>query len=150
MMRINRWIVVLLITAGMLLSACGEKPAETAATGEEGPVKVEHLDGAEPTRLTLTADAAERLDIQTATVSDAGAKGAQQIVIPYAAILYDTQGDTWVYTNPTPLTFVRTPITVDHIEGGQAFLSAGPATGSAVVTVGAEELYGSETEFEEE
>jgi len=145
MKHINGWMVFILIVAGLLLSACSQKPADIA-TEAESPAKVEHLDGAEPTRVTLTEDAAKRLDIQTAAVSGT----ATQKVIPYASILYDTQGDTWVYTNPAPLVFVRSPITVDHIEADQAFLSVGPPTGSEVVTVGATELYGSETEFEEE
>jgi|ERR1041385_3995140 hypothetical protein len=142
MKHTNRWIVIVLIIAGSLLSACGARSAEGNGTEETGPAKVEHLNGAEPTRVTLTQDAAKRLDIQTAKVDGD--------VIPYAAILYDTQGNTWVYTNPKPLTFVRSPITVDHIDGDKAFLSKGPSAGSLVVTTGAEELFGSETEFEEE
>ena len=145
MKHINRLIVAVLIIAGLQLAACGPSSAETTAEENE-PVKVEHLAGPEPTRVTLTADAAKRLDIQTAPVRGTGAR----MVIPYAAVLYDTQGDTWVYTNPEPLTFVRSPITVDRIEGDQAFLSAGPSSSSVVVIVGAAELYGSETEFEEE
>jgi hypothetical protein len=152
MKRINGWMVFILIIASLLLSACGGNAAEIPVTGaeEEGPVKVEHLEGAQPTRLTLTEDAAKRLDIQTATVLDTQDNGVQRMVVPYAAILYDTQGNTWVYTNPEPLIFVRTPIIVDHIERDQAFLSAGPPSGIAVVTVGVAELFGSETEFEEE
>ncbi len=76
--------------------------------------------------------------------------GTQRIVIPYAAVIYGTNGETWVYTNPEPLVFVRRPILIDYIEGDQAFLLVGPASGSEVVTVGAEELYGSESEFAEE
>ncbi len=140
MKHINPWFIFVLMIAALLLSACG---GQIPVTGEEeSPAKVEHLDGAEPTRVTLTEDAAKRLDIQTAPV--------QGNIIPYAAVLYDTEGRTWVYTNPKPLTFVRSPVTVDHIEGDEAFLSKGPAAGSVVVTTGAEELYGSETEFEEE
>ncbi len=140
MKHINPWFIFVLMIAALLLSACG---GQIPVTGEEeSPAKVEHLDGAEPTRVTLTEDAAKRLDIQTAPV--------QGKIIPYAAVLYDTEGRTWVYTNPKPLTFVRSPVTVDHIEGDEAFLSKGPAAGSVVVTTGAEELYGSETEFEEE
>jgi hypothetical protein len=78
------------------------------------------------------------------------AKTAKQLTIPYAAVLYDTTGKTWVYTTSASLVFVRSPVTVDHIEGDQAVLTAGPAVGTAVVTTGAEELFGSETEFEEE
>lgn len=149
MQHIIRWMAVALVIASLPLAACGQSPAETTAEENE-PVKVEHLDGAEPTRLTLTADAAKRLDIQTATTRDTPVDGTQRTVIPYAAILYDTQGNTWVYTNPEPLIFVRSPVTVERIEGDQAFLSAGPPSGIAVVTVGAAELFGSESEFEEE
>lgn len=76
--------------------------------------------------------------------------GAVRRVIPYSAVIYDVNGNTWAYTATDGVTFVRTPIDVDYIEGGQAFLNEGPASGSLVVTSGAEELYGSETEFEEE
>lgn len=143
------WLFFILIVSSLLLSACGESLAE-AVTDEDKVVKVEHLEGAEPTRVTLTEDAVKRLDIQTATVRDTQVSGTQRKVIPYAAILYDTHGNTWVYTNPEPLIFVRSPITVDHIEGDEAFLSAGPPSGIVVVTIGATELFGAESEFEEE
>ena len=70
--------------------------------------------------------------------------GKQRSVIPYGAILYDAKGDTWVYVNSEPLTYVRERVTVDYIEGDQAVLTDGPPEGSAVVTVGAAELYGTE------
>ena len=144
-----RWLFVILFIAGLLLAACSPSPAEEA-TDEGGPVTVEHLEGAEPTRLTLTEDAAKRLDIQVVEVRTAQVGGKEGMVIPYAAILYDIEGNTWTYTNPEPLIFVRSPITVDYIEGNEAYLSAGPQSGSTVVTVGATELFGSESEFEEE
>jgi hypothetical protein len=71
--------------------------------------------------------------------------GTRRIVIPYSAVIYDTHGETWVYTNPEPLVFVRHPIVIDYIEGDLAFLSVGPPSGMAVVTVGGAELYGAET-----
>ncbi len=66
-------------------------------------------------------------------------------LIPHAALLYDAHGDTWVYTNPAPLVFVRQHISVNYIEGDRVVLYAGPPAGTAVVTVGAAELYGAET-----
>ena len=141
MKRMNRWMVTLLVLICLQLVACGPK-VEGSPVEEEGPAKVEHLDGAQPTRVTLTEDAAQRLDIQTVP--------AQGNVIPYASLLYDTEGNTWVYVNPEPFVFLRSPVTVDHIEGGQAFLSNELPSGSVVVTTGASELFGSETEFEEE
>jgi hypothetical protein len=69
---------------------------------------------------------------------------ALQKVIPYAAVLYDLHGETWVYTNPNPLVFIRHPILVDYIENEQAVLIEGPPAGTAVATVGVAELFGTE------
>ncbi len=67
-------------------------------------------------------------------------------IVPYAAVIYDVHGGTWVYTKePSALSFVRQSITVDYIEGDLAFLMEGPAVGTEVVTVGGAELYGAET-----
>jgi hypothetical protein len=60
-------------------------------------------------------------------------------------VLYDAKGATWVYTNPSPLTFVRHAIHIDHIQGDLAVLSDGPPVGTALVIVGAAELFGAET-----
>lgn len=143
------WMVVVLIFACLLVSACGQAPADTAAEAPP-PITVEQLDGQEPTREIVTEEAAKRLDIQTAAVGDAEVNGVKRTVIPYAAIIYDTDGATWVYLKTETLTFVRHPVTVDDIKGDQAFLSDALPTGSAVVTVGVAELYGAESEFEEE
>lgn len=142
-----RWIVLVLMLASLLLTACG--PNEEQAAEEESPATVEHLEsGPNPTKITLTDDAAKRIDVQTVAVSDLN--GGKEKAIPYAAVLYDTEGNTWTYTNPETLTYLRSPITVDRIEGDVAILSDGPATGELVVTTGATELYGAEEEFEEE
>lgn len=66
-------------------------------------------------------------------------------VIPYSAVIYGLNGETWAYISPEPLTYMRYPITVDHIDGGQAFLSDGPPIGTPVVIVGASLLYGADT-----
>ncbi len=139
----------MLLVACLQLAACSRTSGAAEDAGP-GPAAVEHLEGAQPTRVTLTEAAATRLDIQTAAIRDVVVNGTRRKVIPYAAVLYDTEGATWTYTNPEPLVFVRYRIEVDYIEGDLAILSAGPPSGSAVVTVGAQELYGAEVEFEEE
>src|ERR1041385_6414108 len=138
----DRRTLVGLLLACLQFAACTH--ASQAATEEE-PVsaKVEHLEGEEPARVTLTEEAAKRLDVQTATVRLMVVDGALREVIPYAAVLYDPEGETWTYAKPEPLTFVRTPIEIDYIKGDWAVLSAGPPPGTAVVTVGAQELFGS-------
>jgi hypothetical protein len=144
-----RWTVGVVLCACLPMAACVHRGG---ATEEEGapPAKVEHLDGPQPTRVTLTEDAARRLDIQTATIRVVSIRGQLRKVIPYAAVIYDTDGATWAYTNPEGLVFLRNRIEIDYIEGDLAILSDGPSSGSAVVTVGVQELYGSELEFEEE
>jgi len=73
--------------------------------------------------------------------------GALQKVIPYSAVFYDAQGNTWAYTNPELLVFVRQPIDVEHIEGDVAVLKEGSTLSGEVVTAGAAELWGVESEF---
>ena len=143
------WMPVFLLLACLPFIGC-KSTVEAVADEEAGPAHVEHMKGDEPTRVTLTEEAAKRIDIQTAKVEDMTMHGVHRLVIPYAAILYDTNGDTWVYTNPEPFVFVRHRIVVDYIEDELAVLLDGPAPGIAVVTVGATELNGAELEFEEE
>lgn len=66
-------------------------------------------------------------------------------VVPYAAVLYGVNGETWVYSSLEPLVFARQPIVIDYIEDDLAILSEGPEAGTPVVTVGAAELFGAET-----
>jgi len=73
--------------------------------------------------------------------------GAWRKVLPFAAVLYDMRGETWVYTSPTPRTYVRHQISVDYIVGNLAVLLDGPPAGTAVVTVGASLLLGTELGF---
>ena len=49
--------------------------------------------------------------------------------MPYAALLYDASGKTWVYTNPAPRVYQRQPVTVAKVEDGVVTASAGPAVG---------------------
>jgi hypothetical protein len=129
------------------------------------PVTVEPISGSDLHRIVLSARAAERLGIgmvpvgraegspaATGTRSAAWSAGspttpsAAQTVVPYSAILYDANGETWVYTNPEPLVFVRSHVKIDHIEGDRAVLADGPPVGIAVVAVGGAELFGAEFE----
>lgn len=143
-MKLNfRLLMLIVIVSVLSLSACA--PA-AAPEDETKPVTLEPVTGTDLNRLTLTADAAKRLDVQTAEVREADGK----MVIPYASILYEANGNTWVYVNVAPLVYVRQAIVIDSINGDDAILSKGPDSGSTVVTVGAAELYGSESEFEEE
>jgi hypothetical protein len=139
-------VVVLMIIVSLQLVACGQTPASEESSP---PARVEHL-GQGLNRVILTAEAAKRLGIETTLISNGQVGGKQREVVPYAAVYYDLNGATWVYTIPQPLTYVRASITVDSITGDVAVLSKGPPAGTAVVTVGATELYGTETGVSEQ
>ena len=142
----RRWIVPVLVVGGLALGACG-KTREAAPA--DPPAKVEQIvvAGSPHQGVRLTEQAARRLDVQTAPV---GTAAGGKLVIPAAAVEYNNNGSTFTYTNPEPFAYVQQPITVDTIDANQAVLSAGPAAGTQVVTVGAAELLGVEvSEFEE-
>lgn len=133
-------VVVVTIAAGPLRT----KDSAQLAASEVRPGRVEHIDGSNVSRVVLTAEAAKRLNIATQPVRNEPTVGSARKLISYAAVLYEASGNTFAYSNPEPLVYVREPITVDSIQGDQAILSAGPAAGTPVVTVGATELYGTE------
>ena len=136
----------LLLICCLLLAAASSACTE-GATAEERvePAIVEPIDGTEFNRITLTSRAAERLDVQTAEVREVEVNGSMRLVVPYAAILYDINGGTWLYTSPAPLTYVRAAIAIDYIDGDDVYLFEGPPTGTEVVTVAVAELYGTDT-----
>ena len=72
-----------------------------------------------------------------------------QTVVPYAAVLYGLDGETWLYASPEPLVFVRQPVTIGDIEGDGGVLLEGPPVGTQVVTAGAAELFGVESGLDE-
>ncbi len=148
-MKLNISLSILLAFLLVLpLSACGAQ--DTGNRRGSQTCKLDPIAGTDLNRLTLTEKAAERLGLETAQVRAEQVDGAEQLVIPYAALLYDPSGVTWVYVNVEPLVFVRQAIVVDSIQGDDVFLSEGPEAGANVVTLGATELFGSESEFEEE
>jgi len=139
--HIDRWFIVIFIIAASLLSACSPK---SVTADKVSPYELEKIEGVDFQRVRLTEKAAKRLDIQTETVSMMEKEGNEVKVVPYAAVLYGLNGETWVYTNPETLVFVRENIVVDHIDGDMAILTEGPEDGTPVVTVGVSLLYGAE------
>jgi hypothetical protein len=130
----------LVIGAAAILAGCA-----TAAPAETPPALIKPVAGSQIPQLQLTEQAVHRLGIVTQPVRPTTTAGhAAREIIPYAAVVYDTDGSTWTYVNTAARTYERKPITVTEIDGEIAQLSAGPAAGTSVVTVGAAELLGTE------
>ena len=138
----GRWLAAGCLAASALaLAACGTAPAPELAS----PAQVVPVAGSSIPRLELTRGAVQRLGIETRPVAAAapGTAGATE-VMPYAAVVYDTDGSSWTYVEIAADTYVRQPITVNVIRGDVALMSAGPPVGAQVVTVGSAELLGTE------
>ena len=144
-----RWIgagLVVVALAVVAIVAASGTSKDDAVAPDVKPATVVPIKGTGISRVTLSPDAARRLGIETAPVQ-AGGRGG---VIPYAAVLYDPSGQTFTYTSPRPRVFERQMIDVIRIDGARALLRSGPPAGMAVVTVGSQELFGSEYEVEED
>ncbi len=137
MKHITRLMVAGLVIAGLQLMACQK---HTGAHHVEHPVEVKKIEGSDLSTVTLTERAMQRLDVKTDQVREQAGKR----VVPYSSLIYDPKGQTWVYINPQPRTFVRHKVDVDKIEGDWAILNDGPAAGTIVASVAVAEIYGAE------
>lgn len=145
-MKLNyRWIVLVPIVLVIALLFKGIKKSDIPANIE--PAKAESVLGIAFKHVTLTAKAAERLGIETVSVSEEWIMRSDSVqkVVPYASVIYGLHGETWLYINIEPLVFVRYLISIDYIYGSSAVLLVGPPPGTKVVTVGVAELYGIDT-----
>lgn len=130
----------LVIGAAAILAGCA-----TATPEEAPPAVIKPVAGSQIPQLQLTERAVQRLGLVTQPVRPTTTAGqSPHEVIPYSAVVYDTDGSTWAYVDIAARTYERKPITVSEIDGETALLSTGPAVGTAVVTVGAAELLGTE------
>ena len=143
MKRNNRWIVALLVLAVLQFWSCQK---EDRSPQFIPPSEVEEIEGSDFSIVTLTERAIERTGIQTATVGEMS-QSSRRKVIPYSALLYGPEGQTWVYTSPQPRVFVRYVVDVDYIEGDIVVLNDGPPVGTVIASVGVAILYGAEFEM---
>jgi hypothetical protein len=136
-------VCLALITAALALSACGTPAAEES--GEE-LATVKPIKGTDTNLVTLKKEASETLGVKTTAITKEGGHE----VLPAAALVYAADGHTFTYASPRPNQYVRAAITVDRIDGGTVILKKGPPVGTNVVTVGSQELFGLENEYEPE
>jgi hypothetical protein len=134
-------VLLALVLLALTLPGCSQPSAEATPAGDAA-ASLQEIPGSDVKRIVLTEHALGNIGLQTSTTSADPKSG--KLSVPYLAILYDSQGKTWVYTNPEPLVYVRQPVSVERIDGEVAQLSGGPAPGTMVVTLGAEELFGAE------
>jgi hypothetical protein len=137
MKHMSRWTLAGLLAAALPLAGCSK---HVVAHEADHPSKVEAIPGSDLKKVTLTERAAQRLGLATAQIREQDG----QTVVPYASLIYDFQGKTWVYTSIGPRTFVRRQVEIDRIVGDRVLLKSGPAPGTVIATVAVAQLYGTE------
>lgn len=135
-MRLAGLIAGVAVAATTGLAGC----ATTSSTATPPPTsKLVTLPGSSTPSVVLTQLGAQRIGLETATVS-AGPGG--EAAFPYTALLYEPNGQAAVYVTNGTLTFTRHFVTVGAISGNQVTVTSGVTPGDHVVTDGAEELLG--------
>ena len=140
MKTINKYFVVLLALSCIHILACRGNQEKLEV---EHPAIVEDIEGSNLSKVTLTEKAIERIGLQTVKVTEMH-QSPKKLVVPYSSIIYDFNGQAWVYTSPEERTFIRHKIDIDHIQGNNVFLNDGPPEGTVIATIGVAELYGTE------
>lgn len=136
-------ITVLMVAA---FTACLAEPCVSALAAETAvkkilPARVEATSDSKIMKVTLTPKAAERLGV---VIDEVRADPSGRRIVPYASVLYDLTGKTWVYISADPLTFVRGAVVIDTIKGDNVYLTDGPPAGTKVLAAGVPQVFGTE------
>jgi hypothetical protein len=129
-----------LTVVGLTVAGCQEVASNLV---ESQPYKIEPIEGTDLNRITLADEIAEKIDLQTTQVQGNGT----QKTVPHTSLIYNPDGDVFVYTVPEPQTYIRAPVTVSRAVDDQVLLSEGPPIDTVIVTVGAAELLATEYEI---
>jgi hypothetical protein len=138
----RRAAAALLVIAAVLALGGAAGCSSQATAPPPGPqAKMERVGNSPVPSVVLTPTGAQRIGVQT-TPAAAVRAGRPLTMIPYAALLYESDGSTAVYVNTAPLTYTRYLVSVAGIAGDSVYISSGLTPGMSVVTAGAEELLG--------
>ena len=136
---------VVLALGAAALAGCTEVESESETGYEPSKLRKTHVEftpeGAKRTGLSGAARAGP-----APTTAIAAERTGRRVSVPYAALLYDPEGKTYVYTSPKELHYVKAEVRVARVESGRVVLARGPPPGTRVVTTGAAEVYGTELE----
>jgi hypothetical protein len=136
--RTKQAAALLLACAPVLCACASSHPARSRPAA-----RLEQVPGHAAGKIVLSAVGARRIGLQTQSVRDA--RASKTVVIPFSAVVYAPSGQAYAFVAVGRLAYTEVPITIDHVTGNSAYLRKGPRPGSAVVSTGAEELYGVQT-----
>jgi hypothetical protein len=128
------------LASGLALAACSEVESNLR---ENQPYTVEGPEDAKIKRVKMEDATAALVPVETTSVRREG----KRKIVPHDAVIYNPDGDVFVYTKPAAETYVRAPIEIIRVHGSRATLSDGPDVGTEIVTTGSAELLATEYEI---
>jgi hypothetical protein len=136
--------IATLVLFGVTWWAATSGKGEPVEPSHASPATVEHIGDGEFSWVTLTQDAARKIGLEVAEVP----RRTEAVTVPYAALVHDADGTTWVYASmeEDSLRFRRYEVEVRAVTGDRATLSVAPPPGMFVAGEGSALLYGSEFE----
>ena len=129
-----------LLASGLVLGACSEVESNLR---ENQPYEVIGPEEAAIKTVKMEDATAALLPVRTTTVRRKG----DRKVVSHNAVIYNPDGEAFVYTKPKAETYIREPIEIVRVNGDDAVLSDGPRTGTTIVTTGSAELLATEYEI---
>lgn len=130
----NLYLIAILIIA----SACSKD--RSTAYVKISPATILEDKVSMITRITLTKEAEIRLGLTTRTIIL-----GSNVELPNSSIIFDSDGNCWLYLKETPLNYHRTPITLLKVFGTSALINASSRENVEVVVSGVAELFGTES-----
>ena len=142
-------VTIALFATGLLLSANTASHAEEGEGEADDSVRVEDTPGSDAKTLIFTEEAVAHIDIQTEPAREIeavrrGTAVGPRVAVPHSAVIYNAEGEPWVYVSSAPDTFMRKRVAIDFMDADHIFLATGLTAGEDVVTVGVPELQGAE------
>jgi len=128
------------LASGLVLGACSEVESNLR---ENQPYTVEGPEDAAIKTVKMDDATAALLPVELAEVRKEGGRK----VVSHKAVIYNPDGDVFVYTKPKAETYIRATIKIVRVTGDDAVLSKGPAVGTTIVTTGPAELLATEYEI---
>jgi hypothetical protein len=128
------------LAAGLVLGACSEVESNLR---ENQPYTVEGPEDAAIKTVKMDDATAALVPVELTEVRKEGGRK----VVPHNAVIYNPDGEVFVYTKPKAETYIRAPIKIVRVTGDDAVLSKGPAAGTTIVTTGSAELLATEYEI---
>ena len=134
-------VLMVAVFTACLAASCVSALAAESDVKKIVPARVEATIDAKIKKVTLTPKAAERLGIE---IDEVRVDPSGRRIVPYASVLYDLTGKTWVYISADPLSFFRGAVEIDTIKGNNVYLSDGPPAGTKVLAAGVQQVFGTE------